>query len=203
MADTLHRASLATSAAGKRMLMWVPATLCFSMALAGCDSPTKASVMVADRSETSEAIEHSDDELIGEYLCTVARRAALERIHVEDAGPPEATTEPLFGSRPPTRFRIGISRGEGATLHLTELRYAGTDRDQTEWHTPNSVIHSRYSGSGGSFTSAPEDPEAFFVLGSPVGSHADGNREFYHSGFAWAGGEDSVVSVRWGRCKKT
>lgn len=182
--------------------MRIATAFVFCAALGGCDSPTAVSVALADSSLKSAATVSVDNEFIGEYLCTVAERAAIERLHLEDAGPPEATSEPRFGTPPPTRFKIGISAGQDRTLRLIELPYDGSDRDQTDWGTQNSVIHGTYSGTNGSFRSALDDPEAYFVLGATtVRPHADGNREFYHSGFAWAGGEDKVLSVRWGHCK--
>ena len=140
---------------------------------------------------------------VGEYLCTVAEKASIESNHTEGAGPPAAVAY----DTPATRFRIGISKvqsGGQQRLQLDELPFDGAGRDTTDWHTPNSVLHAPYLGDGQSFHATEEDAEAFFVLGGPtVHSNADGNLSFYHSGFEWAGGEDTYLSVRWGRCKKT
>lgn len=133
-----------------------------------------------------------------EYICTVAEKASIASIHLEGAGPPKA----MVDDRLPTRFKIRIT-GEGEQFRLEEIPYGGTDRDPMEWHTGNSILHSSYMGDGNNFSATGGDKEAFFVIGPTIHTSKDGVISFYHSGFEWAGGEDTNLSIRWGRCKPT
>ena len=138
---------------------------------------------------------------IGEYLCTVAEKSSIASSHMEGAGPPEA----VIDNQLPTKFRVGITKedvDDGSTLRLLELPYDGLNRDSYEWHTPNSIIHTAHVGDGTRFSSSDAEAEGFFVLAPTMHSNADGDLAFYHSGFEWAGGEDTLLSVRWGRCKR-
>lgn len=144
----------------------------------------------------------ANTQAIGEYLCTVAEKASIASIHLEGAGPPVASSENGLT----TKFKIGIREhlgGGKSRLQLIELPYDGPDRDRYEWHTKNSVIHTPYIGDGANFESTDAGEEGFFVLGPTIHSSADGDLAFYHSGFEWAGGEDTALSVRWGRCKRS
>lgn len=167
------------------------------MVTLGCSSPPATATAEKSRALASGEAATVDAGMIGEYLCTVAEKASIERLHLEGSGPPAASID----TRASTRFKVRISQIDERTMRLTELPYDGADRDRIEWHTQNSVIHQTYSGDGKSFSSTEKDAEAFFVIGSTVHSNPDGNLEFYHSGFEWAGGEDTSLSIRWGRCK--
>ena len=182
--------------------MRIIAAFALCAVLLGCDIGSSSAVAVKTGPSEPAAASNSGEEMIGEYLCTVVERASIERLHTEDAGPPEASVEPMFGSQPPTRFKIGISRGAGQVLQLIELPYSGADRDLTEWHTPNSVIHNSYKGIGGSFSPTENGPGGVFVLGEAAAPHVSRDRQLCPSGFGWAGGEDTVLAIRWGRCKK-
>ena len=175
---------------------------CFLITLSGCE--ISSATNTGNEAEASEAQTASpiNPETVGEYLCTVAEKASIESIHLEGSGPPSAVAERNLT----TRFRIDISKvqiGGQQRLRLDELPFDGANRDSIEWHTANSVLHSSYLGDGESFHTAQKDTEGFFVLGPTVHSSADGDLSFYHSGFEWAGGEDTRLSVRWGRCKRT
>jgi hypothetical protein len=170
--------------------------------IAGCDAPSEPRLASEKGAFDGAGARIADVRMVGEYLCTVAEKASIESLHLEGAGPPTAVVD----DRLPTRFRLGISEGKGANaqeLRLVELPYEGADRDPTEWHTANTVLHSAYVGDGRSFISTERDAEDFFVLGPTVHSSVDGDLAFYHSGFEWAGGEDAFLSIRWGRCKKS
>ena len=134
----------------------------------------------------------------GTYLCTVAEKAGLSERHLEGAGPPRAINYPS----PMTRFRMRISPIDHKKMHfsLVEIAYDGADRDDAEWHTDNSVLHGEYRGDGNSFTARKD--QAFFAFGKTRHKNGDGDYEFYHAGFEYPGGEDTKLSVRWGRCKK-
>ena len=134
----------------------------------------------------------------GTYLCTVSERAGIASIHLEGAGPPRA----IKVDGPPTRFKMQISpiNLKEFQFRLVELPYDGEDRDQAEWQDENSVLHSEYHGDGNSFA-ALED-QAFFSFGKTDHKNSDGDYEFYHAGFESPGGEDTNLSIRWGRCKK-
>lgn len=134
----------------------------------------------------------------GEYLCTVAEKTSISQTHLEDSPLPAATVD----DSPPTRFPIAISVEGNGDFRLVELPYTGSDRDPYEWHSEMSVIHGEYRGDGESFRSTAVGEEGFFVIGRTVHANPDGNLEFYHSGFEWAGGEDLSLSSRWGRCLK-
>jgi len=134
----------------------------------------------------------------GVYLCTVLERAGIGSIHLEGAGPPEA-----FASKaPPTRFKIQIkpNRHRAKPFRVTEIAYDGPDRDQAEWEDANSVLHSVYLGNGQVYY-AVHGP-ALLSLYRTYPGNTDGDIEFYHSGFESPGGEDTNLSVRWGRCRK-
>lgn len=83
---------------------------------------------------------------------------------------------------------------------LTEIAYDGSDRDQAEWEDENSVLHGAYLGDGGVFNA--DDGPAFLTLAHTRFPNSDGDLEFYHAGFEYAGGEDEHLSVRWGRCRR-
>lgn len=135
----------------------------------------------------------------GDYICTVTEKASIASIHLEDAGPPKAIVDDQL----PTRFKLRIARSGqfGDKFRLIEVPYNGDDRDLTDWHTTNSVLHGPYVGNGKSFLGTGDNANAFFVLGPTIHSNDDGVLAFYHSGFEWAGGEDTKLSIRWGRCK--
>lgn len=166
--------------------------------LAACDAPQPVATVELQRPAIAEQPGAADRPSTGDYRCTVAEKASIESNHTEGSAPPVAVIE----ERMPTRFTIRIAAGPDNALQLTELPYDGADRDQREWHTPSSVIHGTYSWSGDSFRSDEDDEEAFFALRPTVHSNVDGNLSFYHSGFEWAGGEDTYLSIRWGRCRR-
>ena len=85
-------------------------------------------------------------------------------------------------------------------FRLLEIGYDGADRDATQWQTENSILHAEYRGDGNSFA-AIED-QAFLTFGKTRHKNSDGDFEFYHAGFEYPGGEDTMLSARWGRCKK-
>lgn len=176
--------------------------LLISVALSGCDKSMKPTADSLTAISEAEKTLPNSFEMVGRYLCTVAEKASIESLHLEDSGPPTAVSQRNVA----TRFRIEISEredGQSDKLSLVELTYDGPDRDPTEWQTRNSVLHSPYVGRGSGFRSTDAEAEGFFVLGPTVHSNADGDFAFYHSGFEWAGGEDTYLSIRWGRCKKT
>ena len=179
--------------------MRIVVTFAYCALLAGCDAAPAGPAAMVKLSAATETVEAAGPDLVGDYLCTVAEKASIEGNHTEYSPPPKAVIE----DRLPTRFRIRIANEERQGLRVIELPYQGADRDGTEWHTENSVIHSPYSWNGTSFSSTEKGSEAFFVLGPTVHSSDDGNLAFHHSGFEWAGGEDNFLSIRWGRCRKT
>ncbi len=134
----------------------------------------------------------------GTYLCTVSAKAGIAGLHLERAGPPSAWKY----EGPATRFKMQITPIDlkAFKFSLKELEYTGEDRDPGEWQDENSVLHGEYQGDGNSFV-ALED-QAFFSFGTTRHKNSDGDFEFYHSGFEYPGGEDTNLSVRWGRCKK-
>ena len=132
----------------------------------------------------------------GVYLCTVAQKAGLARIHLEGAGGPSGFIE----DKVPTRFKMRITPvpKRPKRFRLVEIAYDGADRDPYEWEDENSVLHSTYLGDGSRFHAV--DSEAFFVMArSP---DEVGDFEFYHAGFEHPGGEETNLSVRWGKCRK-
>ncbi|QLC21225.1 hypothetical protein HFP51_02895 [Parasphingopyxis sp. CP4] len=141
----------------------------------------------------------SQNEIVGEYLCTISARAGIASFHFEDADPPEAFVD----NELPSRFRMRITGDtDGAQQYRAfEIEYDGEDRVPQQWHTNNSILHSTYLGDGALFH-ATEDP-AFFTLQRTMHSNRDGSLSFYHTGFEYMGGEDTHLSVRWGRCRKT
>lgn len=134
----------------------------------------------------------------GVYLCTVVEKAGIAGRHSELAGPPFAQ----LNKGAPTRFKIQISRmpKSAKRYRLTEIPYVGSDRDQAEWEDENSVLHGLYLGDGSAFNA--ENGPAFLTLAQTHFPNSDGDLEFYHAGFEYAGGEDQHLSVRWGRCRK-
>jgi hypothetical protein len=135
---------------------------------------------------------------VGVYLCTVLEKAGIRGIHLEGAGPPAA----FGGKSAPKRFKVQISpnRNRAKPYRIVEIGYDGSDRDQAEWEDENSVLHSRYLGNGNDFYAV--DGPAFLTLYRTLPGNADGDIGFYHSGFEHPGGEDTNLSVRWGRCRK-
>jgi hypothetical protein len=133
------------------------------------------------------------------YLCTVAEKAGIQSSHREGAPPPSAFA--IDG--PPTRFKMRIAphRDGAEKYRLVELAYDGADRDPAEWDDENSVLHGEHVGDGGDFPAV--EGQAFFTLKRTIHRNSDGDIAFYHAGFEAAGGEDTYLSVRWGRCRKT
>lgn len=181
-------------------LMRAKAILDVCAFLLGCEPSSEIQTAVRVHADEGEDVPNANTQVIGQYLCTVAEKASIESSHMEGAGPPKA----VLDNQLPTRFRVSISAdvGKGSALQLVELPYDGPDRDPYEWHTQNSVIHSVYVGDGTSFNASDAEAKGFFELRPTIHSNSDGTLAFYHSGFAWAGGEDAVLSVRWGRCKR-
>lgn len=139
---------------------------------------------------------HATSPVAGVYLCTVAQKAGLARLHLEGAGDPSAFVE----DKVPTRFKMQIrpDRKRPKRYRLVEIAYDGADRDPYEWEDENSVLHGTYSGDGRRFRAV--DSPAFFVMArSP---NEAGDFEFYHAGFEHPGGEETNLAVRWGRCRK-
>ena len=164
-------------------------------------SGNQASENECEECETAVAeIKITSENIVGDYLCTVAEKASIESLHLEGAGPPKAFIDDTL----PTRFKIRISLNKSTEheFRLIELPYYHADRDPTEWHTSNSILHSTYIGNEGSFLSTEKNAEAFFVFEKTVHISDDGAYQFYHAGFEWRGSEDTNLSARWGRCKQ-
>ena len=170
--------------------------------IASCSgSQNKAAVDECKECETELSdVASTSENTVGDYLCTVAEKASIESIHLEGADPPKATKN----FRVPARFKMRITQEKDKKweFRLVELPYEGADRDPTEWHTRNSVLHSPYVGNGERFSATEKDTEGFFIFGRTVHTNDDGAYSFYHTGFEWPGGVDTNLSVRWGRCKQ-
>ena len=136
-------------------------------------------------------------EVAGDYICTISENVGIASAHTEGSGPPKAFTDSLT----PWRFKMRITREaeDKSQYRMIELPYTSPDRNVYEWHTENSVLHSPYIGDGVEFA-ALED-QAFVSFHKTIHENEDGDMSFYHAGFAWAGGEDSRLLARWGRCK--
>jgi hypothetical protein len=129
----------------------------------------------------------------GSYLCTVDQRAGIGRTHLESHPGPEAFVD----ATPRYRFRISVSE-RGGRQRVDEAPYDGPERSNSEWHTPNSTLHAPYFGVDGDLH-ATED-QGFLRLG--VQNPATGRLWFYHAAFEYPGGEDTVISVRYGTCER-
>lgn len=141
---------------------------------------------------------HSQPGLVGDYLCTIVEKASIGTTHLEGAPPPKA----FINDRLLMRFglRITYDGKDRSTYKMVEIPYEGPDRDLTDWHTENSVLHSVYVGDGTTFKAT--DSDGFVRFHATVHSNEDGGFSFSHGGYEWAGGEDGHLSIRWGRCKK-
>ena len=171
------------------------------VALWACGAPRENQSFSRVGAQEGDKTPDVHPEAIGDYLCTVAEKASIESSHLEDSGPPKA----VLNDQLPTRFMVRISAetiNGRSSLRLIELPYDGPHRDPSEWQTPNSVLHSPYFGNGERFRSTDEYDAGSFVLHPTIHTGPDGDFSFYHSGFEAAGGEDSILSIRWGRCKK-
>lgn len=127
----------------------------------------------------------------GEYICRVQQRAGIGRTHLEDDPGPVAFVD----EEPAYRFGIRVS-AEGAQQRIIEVPYDGPDRSRSEWHTPNSTLHAAYVGSNGELRAA----EDLGFLNVGVLDERSRRVWFYHSAFEYAGGEDVVLSSRYGVC---
>lgn len=132
---------------------------------------------------------------VGRYICTVTQKAGIGATHLESAPGPRA-----FIVNAGNRFRIGVS-AERDGFVVRELPYDGADRDQAEWHTPNSVLHSDYYGDAGEDDNISALTDQGF-LRFDWADRATGALWFYHAGFEYPGGEDANLSVRFGRCER-
>lgn len=169
--------------------------------LLGCGASSAPEADSAVRAPSSGSDSSKVAQIVGQYLCTVAAKASIESLHLEDSGPPVAVAQNQLATRFKIRISEALSDGKNR-LRLDEVPYNGADRDPSEWHTSNQVLHSSYLGNGDSFHATGEDSEAFFTLRPTVHKSVDGELAFHHSGFEWAGGEDQLLSVRWGRCRR-
>lgn len=132
---------------------------------------------------------------VGQYACTVMQKAGIGGTHLEGATTPRA-----FIANAGHRFRIGVfAERDGFTVR--ELPYDGADRDQSEWHTPNSVLHSDYYGDAGEDDNISALTDQGF-LRFDWADRTTGALWFYHAGFEYPGGEDTNLSVRFGRCER-
>ncbi len=136
--------------------------------------------------------------LVGVYVCTSTARAAIVSQHLEGAGPPSAWVD----DGQPTKFKMQVTQPRRGAKHhrVVEISYDGPDRDRAEWQDENSVLHSAYVGDGRVFN-AVKGP-AFLTVGMSDHGGDGGSLQFYHAGFEVAGGEDTQLAVRWGRCSK-
>jgi hypothetical protein len=126
---------------------------------------------------------------VGTYLCTVEKRTGVSMTHLEGSPPPEVFVDALGK----VKFRLKVERGPGYVV--TELPYDGPDASRMTWHTENAILHSPYLGDGWQF--AAQDDQAFLRMHKSLEPNAVW---FWHSGFEYAGGEDTHLTVRWGRC---
>ncbi len=131
--------------------------------------------------------------MLGTYLCQVTAKAGIGRTHLEGSAPPAA-----FVGEAGNRLRIEIL-AHGSGYLIRELPYTGADRDQSEWHTRNSLLHEDY-------LSGP-DEDGYVSAHSAEGLlrfATSGPRQlwFYHAGFEYPGGEDTNLSVRYGACER-
>jgi len=142
---------------------------------------------------------NAEHPFVGDYLCTVSEKASISSTHLENAGPPTAVIDKHL----PTRFRMRISpvKHPKGKFQLTEINYKGTDFDQMSWHTIKSIFHGPYFGDGSRFV-ANDETDGVFSISQTRHANKDGDLSFYHSGFEWAGGDDTRLSIRWGRCKR-
>ena len=154
-----------------------------------------ATTLIATGTGTGYAQERVD----GDYLCTVAEKASITSIHLEDADPPFAGVDDQL----PTRFRMRITQEDEGdySYRMIEIPYDGDDRDPRTWHTENSILHSAYLGNGIEFSAI--EGQSFLSIHPTVHDNSDGDISFYHAGFEYPGGEDTELSVRWGRCRLT
>jgi hypothetical protein len=135
--------------------------------------------------------------LAGVFLCTTAARAGIRSLHFESAGPPTGFVDKDV----PTKFKMRIkpNADQAKPYLLDEVKYEGGDRDPYEWQDEHSVLHGSYIGDGEEF-SAVNGP-AFLSLYRTKPT-SDGDFAYYHAGYEIAGGEDTNLVARWGRCKK-
>ena len=153
--------------------------------------------------ETTSLSEDKDwvapQDITGDYICTMTENAGVASNHTEGSGPPKAFSDSSTSWK--FKLRVSREREDKSKYRMIELPYSGLDREPRDWHTDNSVLHSPYIGDGIEF-SALQD-QAFVRFHKTVHKNETGDMSFYHSGFAWAGGEDSFLLTRWGRCKLT
>ena len=136
-------------------------------------------------------------DIVGDYICTISEEAGIASSHVANSGPPKAFS--VNSNSWKFKMRITQEVGKMPQYRMIELPYTAPDRNQVEWHTENSVLHSPYIGDGIEFV-ALED-QGFVRFHKTIHQNEHGNMSFNHAGFAWAGGEDGRLLARWGRCK--
>ena len=145
------------------------------------------------------------EDVSGTYLCTAEQEAKIASIHTMEGGSPTASVSDLSPYR--FRMRISPSRNPSSAFVMNELEYEGEDRNPITWHTANSVLHGPYAGDGAHFVALTD--QAFFNLsfarGGKIRSGSNGRKPsspFYQSGFAYPGGEDTQLLIRYGWCEK-
>ncbi len=172
-------------------------------------TPSSNSVTIAEQSYPFESghleavpVFEDDDrvapqDITGDYICTMTEHAGVASSHMEGSGQPKAFHDSSLAWK--FKLRVGRDEKNRSKYRMIELPYSGLDREPTDWHTDNSVLHSPYVGNGIEFSAL--QGQAFVSFHKTVHESEDGDMSFYHSGFAWAGGEDSFLLTRWGRCK--
>lgn len=131
----------------------------------------------------------------GTYMCMAAHKAGIGRTHLEGDPGPQA-----FVGAAGNRFRIEVVAERDGHI-VRELPYDGPDRDPSEWHTRNSVLHSDYYGEDGEDDTISAVQDQGFLRFGYV-DRASGALWFYHAGFEYPGGEDTNLSIRYGTCER-
>jgi hypothetical protein len=136
--------------------------------------------------------ELASSDLAGAYICDVNQKAGIGSWHLEGAPEPSS-----FRDDSVTRFAMTIADTKVGKprYKIVEAAYDGPKRDQAIWQTANSVFHSAYVSDDGQNFVATED-QGFLR----IAPHFKGGLWFYHAAFEYPGGEDTNLSVRYGRC---
>lgn len=141
---------------------------------------------------TLSAYAEAEQDIAGEYACTVLQKAGIASIHLEGADLPKAYLEE--GIRSTFGIKIDHVEGDSTAYLVKETADSGDNPDRMDYGTQFTVLHSAYYGNGFEFK-AGED-QGFLRLHH----RQDGGLYFYHAGFEYPGGVDVRLSARFGEC---
>lgn len=128
---------------------------------------------------------------LGDYDCRVLSETILASIHLENSGPPQASST----NEPGNYFGIQIDQNDFGVTRIseTETSQRPINQQDLEFGIMPSVLMEPYLYDGTDFR-APERVDFMQFYGSGTQFY------FWQSGYQYPGGEDTQLVTRYGEC---